>query len=277
MARPWPSSRFDWSRQLPPAILEKLAVQAALADSCVLLSDWAALDRLLKNNCWSAAKPLRLALKSKVARETGDAPATEQNWTAALEAAGTNPAQLELLHGLATRWKWSEKSAAVLWQQVDQPRTQWTALRALFQLYRDERDTRGLYRALLRWTQLKPDDRAVQNNVAQLSLLLGTDIARARDAARQLHQQEPANPAYASTYAFALYRAGDTAGALQVMQRLSPTQLDDPPIALYYGIILAGSNRRPEATRYLDLSAKAALLPEEETLRSQAANQIARR
>ena len=201
----------------------------------------------------------------------------EQNWTVALEAAGSKPAQLELLHGLATRWKWTEKSAAVLWQLAEQPRTQWTALRALFQLYRDERDTRGLYRALQRWAKLKPDDRAVQNNVAQLSLLLGADLAKARDTARQLHEQEPQNPAFASTYAFALYRAGDTGGALKVMQRLTPAQLDDPPIALYYGIILAGSNRRPEATRYLDLSAKAALLPEEETLRSQAANQIARR
>ncbi len=35
--------------------------------------------------------------------------------------------------------------------------------------------------------------------------------------------------------------------------------------------------RRLEATRYLDLSTKAALLLEEEALRSQAANQIARR
>ncbi|MDQ3116582.1 MAG: hypothetical protein M3Q86_08255 [Verrucomicrobiota bacterium] len=142
----------------------------------------------------------------------------------------------------------------MLWQLADQPRSQWTALRALFQLYREERDTRGLYRALLRWAKLKPDDRAVQNNVAQLSLLLGADIAKARDAARPLHEKEPQNPAFASTYAFALSRAGDTGGALRVFQRLSPAQLDDPPIALYYGVILVGSNRRLEATRYLDLS-----------------------
>ena len=192
-------------------------------------------------------------------------------------AAGSNRAQLELLHGLASRWNWTERNATVLWKLADDQQARRTALRALFQQYKEQRDTRGLYRALRRLAKLDPQDRAVQNNLAQIALLLDADPASARDAARQLYEKDTANPALASTYAFALYRNGDTDGALRIMQHLPAEQLNEPSIALYYGVILAAGKTKFDAPRYLEKSRTASLLPEEEALRDQAANQVARR
>jgi hypothetical protein len=91
-----------------------------------------------------------------------------------------------------------------------------------------------------------------------------------------LHEAEPSNIAFASTYAFALHRGGNDAAAIKLMESFPAEQLQDPSIAAYYGIILA-SKKDNEATRYLDLGAKATLLPEEQNLVAQARKEIAQR
>jgi predicted Zn-dependent protease len=130
---------------------------------------------------------------------------------------------------------------------------------------------------LLHRQGFRPDDRAVQNNVAQLSLLLNLNTERAQRMARDLHQSEPTNAVYASTYAFGLHAAGDSKKAEQVLGALKPEQLRDPAIAAYYGIILAGAGDHARAAEYLDLGEKAGLLPEEKALLEKARRMVARR
>jgi predicted Zn-dependent protease len=266
----------EWARRLPKETLNTIAMHAALADSYVLLRDWTALAESLKNGNWTSAEFLRLALQAKVARETGDQPGFEKSWSAAVDKAGSDKAQLEVLQKLAVQWHWESRAANVLWLLADNPQTQREALQALYKYYRDNNDTAGLYRVLGRLSQIMPEDPAVQNNLAQISLLLNVEPAKARLAAKQLNEKEPHNAAFASTYAFALYRNGDIPGALKIMKGISPDQLKDPTIAAYYGIILARSKDN-EATRYLDLGAKATLLPEEQNLLAQARKEIAQR
>ena len=129
---------------------------------------------------------------------------------------------------------------------------------------------------MARLVVVMPEDAAVKNNFAQISLLLNADAARARNLAREMHEAHPENGAFASTYAFALFRAGDLPGALKVVRSLTKEQLNDPSISAYYGVILAAAGQRPEATHYLDASGKAKLLPEEEQLVAEAKASIAR-
>jgi Flp pilus assembly protein TadD len=114
----------------------------------------------------------------------------------------------------------------------------------------------------------------VQNNFAQVALLLDADSERARRIAAELVRKEPANAAYVSTYAYSLLSAGDAAGALQAMQRLSDEQLQQPSIAAYYGIILAAAGDKRTAAQYLDRSREAFLLPEEKALVAKAENTV---
>ena len=121
-----------------------------------------------------------------------------------------------------------------------------------------------------------PDDPAVRNNFAQISLLLKAETFRARGIARDLHEAHPHDAAFASTYAFALFQSGDVKGAVKIMSQLTPEQLHDPSVAAYYGLLLAAAGQNDAATEYFALAEKAKLLPEEEELVSQAKASLAR-
>jgi Flp pilus assembly protein TadD len=267
---------IDWSKGLPAEMLSSIGMRLVLADSYVQLRDWTALKEMLKGGSWDRAEPLRLALQAKATRETGDEVAFEKNWAAAVAKAEGDPERLNLLQRLAFQWGWPAKATAVLWSLAEIRETRREALQALYRYYSAERDTAGLYRTLARLIAVIPDDPAVKNNFAQIALLLNADAARARNIARELHEAHPENAAFTSTYAFALFQTGDLPQALKIMSGLTTEQLNDPSIAAYYGVILAGAGQRAEATRYLGASEKAKLLPEEEQLIATARASIAR-
>ncbi len=267
---------INWSKQLPAEMLGSVAMRFALADSYVQLRDWSALSAMLKRGSWDRAESFRLALQAKVAHETGDDDGFEKAWAEAVAKAGNDGDRLDVLQKLALQWHWPEKAVAVLWLLADNPKTQQDVLQSLYKYFAAERDTAGLYRTLNRLVVLLPNDPMVKNNYAQISLLLHAEPAHARALARDVHQAQPKNAAFASTYAFALYQSGDVQGALKVMKSLTLEQLKDPSVAAYYGVILAATGDRPEAAKFLDASASARLLPEEEKLISQARNALAR-
>jgi predicted Zn-dependent protease len=144
--------------------------------------------------------------------------------------------------------------------------TKLEALQTLYQHYAKQGDTTGLYRTLLRLVEALPQDLALQNNLAQISLLIGADVERARKMAAETRSKEPLNGAYVATYAFSLYTSGDVKDALQTMDQLTPDQLRDPPVAVYYGVILAAAGQKEKAREYLQRAGEATLLPEEKTL-----------
>ncbi|HEY5036506.1 MAG TPA: hypothetical protein VII74_05185 [Chthoniobacterales bacterium] len=265
---------IDWSGNLPNEMFGSVEMRFALADSYVQLRDWKKLRAMLQRGSWDRAESLRFALLAKAARETGDAAGFEQNWAAAVNAAGDEPARLTTLASLAFRWNWSGKAVDLLWSMANDHASEQAALQKLYTYYAQERDTTGLYRTLTRLVAVMPNDLTVQNNFAQISLLLKAEPGRALALAREVHEKQPANPAFTSTYAFGLFQTGDVAGALKVMGQLTPAELQDPSVAAYYGVILAAAGRKAEAARFLEQGKNAALLPEEEKLVAQARNII---
>ena len=268
---------IHWSKELPGANLDSMPVRAALADSYVIMHDWRALEAMLKRGSWStSAESLRLALLSKVSFESGDEALANKYWADAVKKAESNPGSLESLQRLASQWHWTDKETKILWSLAEKTTTQTSALQNLYRLYTRLGDTTGLYRTFVRLAQVSPSDHAIENNVVQLSLLLNLDRSEAQARARKLHEAEPGNIAFASTYAFALHRGGNDAAAVKVMESFPPEKLQDPSIAAYYGIILAATKDN-QAAHYLDLGAKANLLPEEQNLVEQARKEIAQR
>ncbi len=257
-------------------MLESIPLRFALADAYVRLQDWATLKVILQHGSWDQAEPIRRALQAKIARETGDDIGFEKNWVAAVGAAGKDSASLNLLQTIAFQWNWPAKATAVLWMLAVNPDTQRDALQALYNYYAAQRDTTGLYRTLSRLVVAIPDDPAVRNNFAQISLLLKAETSHARGIAQDLYQAHPHDAAYASTYAFALFQSGDVKGALKIMSQCTPEQLHDPSVAAYFGILLAAAGQHEAAAEYLDVATRAKLLPEEEELVVQAKASLAR-
>ena len=113
-----------------------------------------------------------------------------------------------------------------------------------------------------------------QNNLAQLSLLLNVNPEHAHELAEKLHQKDPTNPVFTSTYGFSLYVKGRSQQAVKVMSELKPDDLHRPAIAAYYGIFLVAAGDKSKAAEYLERGSEAPLLPEEKLLLANARNKI---
>jgi hypothetical protein len=265
---------IDFVRGLPPETLAKWAVPIAVAEAYAKLRDWAALEAWVTNKDWGQSDFMRHAYLALALRSQNKTEAADKEWAAAQKQAATQPMFLSMLTRATAEWRWKKEWLELLWSLTKYPETQFEALQNLYQNYSDDSDTSGLYRVLVRLAELMPEDEAIQNNLAQICLLLNADTERARKLALEVYRKQGSNPAYAATYAFALYTKGDTAGALRIMGALTPTQLQEPAVAAYYGILLAAAGNTQSAREYLKLGATAKLLPEEKTLITKAENSL---
>ena len=257
---------IDFVKSLPEEKLKAWPVPWSIAEAYGKIADWPDLEKLTKNGNWGEYEFIRRAFLARTLRAQNKTVAAEGEWAAAATDASTNYQSLTLLARLVSEWGWKNEDVDLLWQLAKYPESQKDALQALYQYYQKGEATQGLYRVLLRMLELNPSDLRVQNNLAQVSLLLQVDLIQARQFAADIFHKEPSNSAYASTYAFSLYQNGDPKGALKVMNTLPANQLNDPSIAAYYGVFLAAVGDREKAREYLEIGRKARLLPEEKVL-----------
>jgi hypothetical protein len=165
----------------------------------------------------------------------------------------------------------------LLWLAAKDPNKADRTLGTLYRFFAAKNDTQELYRVLLHLSELHPNDRPTLNNLAQISLLLNLNAERGHQLAREVHEQDPFNIHYASTYAFSLYLRDEPKKAVQLLASFPETKLRQPSIAAYFGIALAANGENGRAAEFLELGAKANLLPEERALLEKARNAVARR
>jgi cytochrome c-type biogenesis protein CcmH/NrfG len=266
-----------WSAQLQPGIVGQKMVQIALSDAFVTSKDWNGLQRLVNSGNWGTVDFLRSALHSRALRELGNEPESAAQWNEALKKIAVDSRQAMTLAETVEKWGWRAEAIELLWIIAKDPTKGSDALRALYGYFAKNGDTENLYRVLLHQIELRPNDRNVQNNFAQLSLLLNLNVERGQKLAREVYESDPKNPAYVSTYAFALHSAGETKKGLKILEALTPEQLREPAIAAYYGILLAAAGDQARAGEFLDLGEKAALLSQEKALIEKARRSLAQR
>jgi cytochrome c-type biogenesis protein CcmH/NrfG len=264
-----------WSTQLAPGILGQKMVQIALSDSYVAAKDWTGLQRLVNSGNWGTVDFLRNALHARALRELGNQPESASQWNEALKKVAADSRQALTLAETVEKWGWRAEAIELLWLVAKDPIKADDAYRDLYGYFGRNGDTENLYRVLLHQIELHPDNPNVQNNFAQLSLLLNLNADRGQKAAREVYEKDPKNPAYVSTYAFALYSAGDSKKALKTLETLAPDQLQKPEVAAYYGVILAAAGDHTRAAEFLDLGEKASLLPPEKALVEKARRSLA--
>lgn len=257
---------MKFAASLPADRLQEWPVPLTRAETYALRQDWRGLEKLVSETKWGKFDFLRHAFLARALREQQQEAAADREWETATKDASADPGSLLLLTRAVSGWGWKNQTQDLLWALAKLPETRVDAVQELYQHYARAGDTLGLYRALGRALEIAPDDAGIQNNFAQVSLLLDLDRPRAMQLAADVDKADPANPAYVSTYAFSLYRAGKMKEALGVMSKLSDEQLRQPSVALYYGVVLAANGDRVRAREFLDLSSGAYLLPEEKTL-----------
>lgn len=257
---------IDWIKRLPPEAKTKRPVPVAIAECYAAVDDWPGLKEWCKKPIWGDLEFLRHAFLARVARAQGDSLGYEGEWAAALKAAGANSEALFSLRQNVAKWQWQKEAIEVSWLLTKDPKRQNEALAALHQYYTEKADTGNLYRVLARLCEIRPEDDKLQNNFAQLSLLLQVDQDHAHAMAEKLYAKDRTNPIFASTYGFSLYAKGLYPQAVKVMSELSPDDLRRPALAAYYGMFLAAAGDKTKAAEYLQIGSNAPLLPEEKAL-----------
>jgi tetratricopeptide (TPR) repeat protein len=260
------SAGIEFTRTLPADSREKWPVPPAIAALYSSAKDWTGLETMTRNTKWESHDFLRRAFLARALRGQDKQLPSEQEWIAAQKEASTQPQSLLMLARTVALWGWENETAELLWILAKNDDTKMEALQTLYQHYAQKGDTSGLYRTLTRLVEAVPNDLVLQNNLAQVSLLLGADVERARKIAADLATKDPSNPSFLSTYAFSLYTKGDIKGALQAMDKLTPDQLRDASLSAYYGVVLAAAGQKEKAREYLRRASEAKLLPEEKAL-----------
>ena len=255
---------------LAAELIAKWPVPLAAAEAYAKAEDWAGVQRIVADKNWVAYEFLRQAYLTRALRGEGRQLEADRSWAQAQRDAAPQPQAILLLARTVAGWGWQNEMVELLWTLSKAPETRLEALQLLYQHYAQRGETGGVYRVLLQSTESAPGDLTMQNNLAQISLLLDADPERARKIAAELVRKEPGNAAFVSTYAYSLFARGNVAEAKAAMDNLREEQLQEPGIAAYYGIILAAAGEKEKARMYLAEGAKAYLLPEEKALLAKA-------
>jgi Flp pilus assembly protein TadD len=254
---------LDFTKGLPRDRLQEWPVPLSLIDVYTRLNDWGRVEEIATPVEWQQFDFLRRAYLARARRAEEKNVGAEHEWAEAVKSASDSSESLLTLARLASEWNWNKEALDLLWQLSKGAQTQGEALGTLYSYYSKTKDTQGLYRVLLRMWEIDPADTKVQNNLAQISLLLDVDLDRARKMAAAVYRKETSNVAFATTYAYSLYRNGDPKAAVATMSKLQPEQLKEPEVAAYYGIFLSAAGDAERAKQYLEQGSRAKLLPEE--------------
>jgi len=255
-----------WLRNLPMNLRTNPPVALLAAECQILRRDWPSLSSSLENQYWAESEHLRYAFRARALRELNMNIAAKAEWEKALKSAGNQRQPLVGLVSLAARWNWSAEAEEILWSIINQfPAEKWASQALSRALYTSGR-TRGLLTLYAKLAETNPSDLSAKNNLAMSALLLQATEQRPHELAREVYEKAPTNVDFVATYAFSLYVQEKSAEALKTLEQLQPEQLEKFSVCGCYGMVLKATGNGDKAKKYLDLAAKAPLLPEERKL-----------
>jgi tetratricopeptide (TPR) repeat protein len=257
---------MDWATQREPRVGKMPEVRQAIAGCYLALKDWSTVLKVTQDGPWKQGDYIRHAYRSRALRGQGESRLASTEWNLAMSSAQESPDAIRWLSRIAEGSDWGDETEQALWAAIDNVADPMWAVGSLGRRFHEKKDTESLRRLAARYLTTEPKNENVRNDFAFLSLLLEKDTDRAMMTAHELYKKYPSNPAYVSTYAFALYRAGRFPEALSVLEALPVAELEKPAIATYYGVILSANRQGEKARKYLDLGSQAPLLPEEAAL-----------
>lgn len=265
-----PTNTLAWLQSLPLQTQTNQPTALWISECQMQLRDWPALQSTLKNQDWQNLEFLRSAILARCFQEQNQAASASAEWGVALRIASNQKASLISLFRLVAEWRWRNEAEEVLWMIVNRyPEEKW-APPALAQALITSGRTLPLMKLFDTLYKRAPQDLENMNNLAFVSMLLDAQEVNSFELAKEVYSKMPQKPAYASTYAYALYLHKQYSEALNVIEKLTPKELENPANAGYYGLILKANGNTQKAQTYLRLALKGSLFPEETKLFQQA-------
>ncbi len=257
-----------WTESIAPEIRTNLPLPMIMADGYAAIGDWQALDSMLEKQDWKDMDYLRHLLRARALRAQNQTLAASVEWRSALTAASKRVESLNDVVNRTIAWHWGAELDEALWSIVENFPIEKGAFLALYDRLAAAGNTAALHNLLAKIAGFVPLPIELKNNFAVVSLLVYPRGQHGHDLAREVYEDAPQNPFVVSTYAYSLYVQGKGKDALKLFEGLKKEDLDEPSIAAYYGIILAGTGNHDLARHYLERGLQARLLPEERNLLS---------
>jgi len=261
-----------WFARLAGPMRSDVPVQITAAEAYLALYDWNGLKTFLATCHWEGCEFLTRAMLIRCKRELSQP--WENEWKQLVTEVETNPSDGLLLAQVATGWNWRNETINLLWDAAASPKTNSKALEYLWDIYSRTSDTLEMLRVAKEQLRLDPSNPVTKNNYAFLSLLMFGASENSERLADEATIANPNIPEWAATYAYALHLAGKEAKATKVMDKLSPSALGRPGVALYYAIVLAANGDYPKARESLSNLNPNGMLPQERKLAEALARQL---
>ncbi len=259
-------SALAWLQSLPEEIKNRQPVPLALANTHAALKRWRPLEEFLATQKWGDREFVRHALLSFAVRNQAETNVASVHWQNAVRAAADRPETMALLAQMSSGWRWHGETERTLWQALRAfPAEKWP-VETLLNAYTRDANTRGLHSVYATLLERQATNVVVQNNLASLALLLGTNIAQAHELADAVHRANPTNAGFASTCAWSLHLRGRSDEALAIIEKLSPADLNHPSIVPYYAALLAARGQAGKAAELAGKVDARMMLPEEAAL-----------
>jgi hypothetical protein len=258
---------INWLTHLSPSVQSQPPVRLALVDCYIDSENWRALRDLTVNDDWGDADYLRLAFLSHSWSKLNESVMADADWNSAVIRADDQLGALNALLQLANHWDMEPERENLLWQILRKfPDAGW-AQHDLEAIYFTSGNTRALYDLYSERLPVSPQNAELKNNLAFTALLLKTNLLQAFQWAADAYTRTTNDAPVISTYAYALHLQGRDQDGLVALQKLDETVLEQPSMALYYGVLLSATGKTNAAVPYLQIAkTKGTFLPEEKQL-----------
>jgi predicted Zn-dependent protease len=258
---------LQWLTNLVTSIRREQPTPLALAECYFAKKDWIGLQSCLEGQKWGELDFLRFAYLSRAAEQLRQNLAMEAHWRSAVREAGERYGALTRLLALTRFWGRDRAHEELLWQLSQHfPRDRNGFFQELQRHFEATGNTSGLNKLAAARLSYDAHDFHAQNDFAGTALLLRLNLPRAHELAKEAYNAHPEEPVVAATYAYSLYVQGRTKLGLGVLDKVKPEIRERPPIALYYGVLLAAAGETNAAAPYLAAAQNSAMLPEEKAL-----------
>ena len=212
------------------------------------LGRWQEIERILE----AKDVPLYAAMKevflARVAEEMKNKTAAELHWHRAHIAAAASPEQLWGIAGYAERLGRPEQAELAYRSLAASGETARPAMERLLKLAGSRGDSDAVRDTLKKMRERWPQDDAVKNDLAYVSLLAGKSLDESLAAAKELVARSPRSLPHLTTLALAMLRKKDPAAALSVYQGLQiPWERIAAPQRAVHAAVLGANGRTDEA------------------------------
>jgi|GEM_PF-2729052 len=250
---------LSFRESLAPPVRMNPLVSVPAVTALLKLGRMDAVRELAGQPAWEGGEEIRRLIQLRAEELAGRRP----SYASLAEDAAADPKRLVKLAALCQQWSWGGAEEVFLLKMARVFPDSTQPLKELGRLYRERKDALGMLRVARKIHQKNPADFGTANNVAALSLLLGLDLRAATSLAGENYQRQPGNPAFVSTYAFALERSGKAAEGLALIEKLPPQVLSRPDISLYHAVLLRACGQEEKARKLAGKLDKSRFLPEE--------------